>query len=103
VCPENRTLVRPVDATLERPVLEEKVDPKIPQGHAAGGQGGRGPAAVVGEDGCVREVQLMNRVDPALDLAVALAVAQWKYRPATLSGRPVAVYLYVTVTFRLNG
>jgi len=29
-------------------------------------------------------------------------VQQWKYKPATLNGRSVRVYLTVTVTFRLN-
>jgi hypothetical protein len=30
------------------------------------------------------------------------AVAQWRYEPATLSGRPVAVYLTVVVDFALT-
>jgi outer membrane biosynthesis protein TonB len=30
------------------------------------------------------------------------AISRWQYQPATLDGRPVRVYLTVTVTFRLN-
>jgi outer membrane biosynthesis protein TonB len=29
-------------------------------------------------------------------------VRKWRYRPAQLNGRPVAVYLTVTVKFQLN-
>jgi len=30
------------------------------------------------------------------------AVRQWKFKPATLNGRPVAVYFNLTVTFQLQ-
>ncbi len=47
-------------------------------------------------------MEVLKSADPALDLEAARAVTQWKYRPAMLDGRPVRVYLTVTVTFRLN-
>jgi hypothetical protein len=30
------------------------------------------------------------------------AIARWRYRPATLNGRAVSVYLTVTVTYNLH-
>ncbi len=30
------------------------------------------------------------------------AIQQWKFRPATLNGEPVAVYYNLTVNFRLE-
>lgn len=30
------------------------------------------------------------------------AVQQWKYQPATLNGKPVAVYFNLTVNFQLQ-
>ena len=58
--------------------------------------------AIISTEGCVQDVQVLESADPALDLEAARAVTQWKYRPALLGGRPVRVYLTVTVTFRLN-
>jgi len=31
------------------------------------------------------------------------AIRSWRYEPATLSGRPVSVYLEVRVSFQLHG
>ena len=102
VCPEDRFAVRRVDATVEAPIIVERVEPVYrPSFRRGGKQGVVILEATIGEDGCVREIRLKKRVDPALDLEAARAVTQWKYRPAKYQGRPVAVYLTVTVTFRL--
>jgi outer membrane biosynthesis protein TonB len=34
--------------------------------------------------------------------AATAAIQKWKYKPATLNGRPVSVYLTVTVNFTLQ-
>ena len=43
-----------------------------------------------------------DKLQEAIDASAVRAVQQWKYKPATLNGRAVRVYLTVTVTFRLN-
>jgi outer membrane biosynthesis protein TonB len=44
----------------------------------------------------------LKGVDPRLDIEAVLAVSQWRYRPATADGKPVRVFLTVTVTFTLK-
>lgn len=54
-------------------------------------------------DGTVGEVQVLRGPDQrwGFDLAAIEAVKQWRYHPALLSGRPVAVYAQVMVEFSL--
>lgn len=58
--------------------------------------------AVISAAGAVEEVRVLRSANPLLDGAAADAVAQWRYRPATLNGRTVRVYLTVTVSFKLH-
>jgi protein TonB len=58
--------------------------------------------AIITADGNVEDVRVLKSVNPLLDASAVRAVGQWKYKPATLNGRAVRVYLTVTVTFRLN-
>jgi hypothetical protein len=58
--------------------------------------------AVVERDGSVRDVRTLRRgvlapPCPPLENAYRRAIAQWRYRPATLHDKPVAVYLTVVV------
>ncbi len=46
---------------------------------------------------------MVGSAGPILDASAAAAVRRWKYRPATLRGRAVAVRLTVMVRFGLNG
>ena len=39
---------------------------------------------------------------PLLNEEALKAVRQWRYRPALFRGKPVRVYVTVSVTFRLN-
>ena len=48
--------------------------------------------------GSVEDVRVLKSVNPLLDASAVRAVGQWRYRPATLNGRAVRVYLTVTVT-----
>ncbi len=57
--------------------------------------------AVIGTDGDVEELRVLRSI-PMLDKPAADAVCCWKYRPATLDGRPVAVYFTVLVEFSLH-
>ena len=47
-------------------------------------------------------MKVLKSVNPLLDASAVRAVQQWRYRPATLNGRAVRVYLTVTVTFNLH-
>ena len=57
--------------------------------------------AVIGRDGSVREVEILDG-PPLLALAARDAVTQWRYQPTLLNGRPVEVETHITVHFRLQ-
>jgi protein TonB len=57
--------------------------------------------ALIDETGRVTAMKIVS--GPALLHQAAMeAVRQWKYRPATLDGKPVPMHLTVTVQFRLQ-
>jgi TonB family protein len=56
---------------------------------------------VIGEDGTVRNVAVLESFDHDLDAKAIEAVKQWKFDPATKKGIPVAVELMVKVDFHL--
>jgi protein TonB len=57
--------------------------------------------AIVGTDGMIRDLQLLDG-HIVLARAALEAVAQWRYRPTILNGEPVEVDTYITVVFRLG-
>ncbi len=54
--------------------------------------------AVIGKDGMVSEIKVLNG-HPLLQQAAIDAVSQWKYKPTLLNGEPVEVVTTVTVNF----
>ena len=58
--------------------------------------------AVITPSGCVRDLRVIKSSTPTLDVYGIDAISRWRYRPASLDGRPVAVYLTVTVTYTLK-
>jgi protein TonB len=58
-------------------------------------------SATIAADGRVVDVAVESSASPLLEHAAVEAVARWRYRPAAVGSRPVAVILRVTLTFRL--
>ena len=58
--------------------------------------------ALIDESGDVAEVWVLKPLPLGLDLAAIEAICSWKYKPATLDGRPVPVYFNLTTTFSLE-
>jgi TonB family protein len=58
--------------------------------------------AVIGEDGLVKNLELV-RGHPLLVDAAKDALLQWKYRPTLLNGNPVSVMTDVVINFTLQG
>ena len=46
--------------------------------------------AVIGEDGRIRQLQLMKGLGHGIDESVIATVQQWTYHPATRDGKPIA-------------
>ncbi|HEY1801646.1 MAG TPA: energy transducer TonB [Terriglobales bacterium] len=58
-------------------------------------------AMIVGADGKPKNLQVQRSAGMGLDEKAIAAVNQWRFQPATLDGRPVAVRISVEVSFRL--
>jgi protein TonB len=92
-----------VGGDVKAPVLTSRIDPAYPEAaRKARMEGVVILEAIITGEGNVEDVRVLKSVNPLLDASAVRAVQQWKYKPATLNGRSVRVYLTVTVTFRLN-
>jgi TonB family protein len=57
---------------------------------------------VIDEQGGVTETRVLKGLPMGLDQKAVEAVKTWKFKPATLDGRPVPVYYTVTMNFQLT-
>lgn len=58
-------------------------------------------SATIAADGRVIDVVVERSANPLLERSAVETVSRWRYRPARIGERPVAVILRVTLTFRL--
>lgn len=85
------------------PRLLQKVKPQFPERLRVERGGGRVILqAVIDPQGNVRDVDVLQATHRDCEEAAVEAVCCWKYAPATLEGRPVAVYLTVVVEFSIQ-
>jgi len=97
--------VRRVDQKdVTAPVLVQRVEPVYPEIARRGRAEGKVVVeAVIDDRGVVQEPRVVQSTTiPLLNEEALKAVRQWRYRPALYRGKPVRVYVTVTVTFRLN-
>jgi TonB family protein len=70
---------------------------------AAGVEGSVLLLAVVGKDGKLSSLQVMNsQVDPDLAKSAVEAVSQWEYQPTLLNGNPVEIVTDIEVNYKLS-
>jgi protein TonB len=85
------------------PVLRTKVQPVYPEiARKARVQGTVIVEAIIDRQGNVTDARILRGLPMGVSEAAVAAIQKWKYTPATLNGRPVSVYLTVTVTFTLQ-
>jgi protein TonB len=58
--------------------------------------------AIIDRDGGVTNVKVLKGLPMGLEEAAVDAIKQWKFKPATLNGKPVTVYYNLTVNFKLQ-
>jgi TonB family protein len=58
--------------------------------------------AIIDKQGNVTNVKILKSLPMGLAEAAADAIKKWKFKPATLNGKPVAVYYNLTVNFTLQ-
>jgi protein TonB len=106
------TATRPAAATpavtlltdvLTAPVRTRLVRPEYPAiARAAELEGDVVLGAIVGPDGKVSRVEVVQSVHPVLDEAARKAVLQYEYAPARRNGIPEAATIRIAVSFRLH-
>jgi TonB family protein len=57
---------------------------------------------LIDEQGNVTDIKVLQGLPKGLDQAAVEAVKTWKFKPATLEGRPVAVYYTLTVSYTID-
>ena len=88
---------------VEDPVLLHRVEPVYPKLALVGRiQGTLVLRALITSKGDVQNITILQGSHPFLNQAAAEAVGRWKYKPATIHGKPIAVYFHVTVLFKLR-
>ncbi|HWF91139.1 MAG TPA: energy transducer TonB [Terriglobales bacterium] len=86
---------------LMAPEIEHQVDPAYPTDLMRHNVHGTVVlSAIVGRDGSVSDVQVVESVDDRLDEYARQALSKWHFRPATKNGNPVALTMIVRVPFR---
>jgi protein TonB len=89
-----------VNGDMVRPLLLVKVEPSYPLAARRAGLSGRVTvSAVIGLEGGVESAEVLASSNPLFDQAALDAVRKWRYRPATMNGRPVRVFFTVVVDF----
>jgi periplasmic protein TonB len=92
-----------VTGNMVAPVLLEKIEPGYPDAARVARLPGKVVLqAIIGTDGRVESVEVVSSTNSLFDAAAADAVRKWRYRPASMGGRPVKVYFSVAVTFVLR-
>jgi periplasmic protein TonB len=89
---------------MQAPELLKRVEPEYPEIARKARMGGMVILeAILTGNGDVEDVRVLKSAgNSMLDESAVRAVRQWKYKPALLNGKPVKVYLTVTVMFKLN-
>jgi TonB family protein len=54
---------------------------------------------IVDRTGSVRDVRVVQSLEPSLDSAARTAFTQWEFRPATRGGEPIAIVISVQMAF----
>lgn len=100
--PENDAPIQ-VGGAVMKPVVIVRTEPRYTElARRAHAEGVVILQAVIDERGYVTDVKLLRGQPMGLDQAAMDAVKTWRFKPATLHGRPVKVYFNLTVNFTLQ-
>lgn len=92
-----------VGGAVKKPEILVKTQPRYTElARRAKVQGSVMLKAVIDERGIVTDLQVLKPLPMGLDQSAIDAVSKWRFKPATLHGRPVKVYFNLTVNFTLQ-
>jgi TonB family protein len=96
------TVYKPGDG-VTLPVLVKQVHPQYTQeAMRARIEGVVKLECVVLGDGTVDDVRVVQALDPGLDEEAIKAALQWRFKPGTKDGQPVAVQISLEMSFKLR-
>ncbi|MFC1849098.1 energy transducer TonB [candidate division CSSED10-310 bacterium] len=82
------------------PREKERVDPIYPRtAYDLKKEGFIILSVIITAEGTVTNIAVLHSAGPQLDAAAIKAVEKWEYYPATLEGKPVAVYYNISFNF----
>ena len=91
-----------IGGDVTNPTLLTRVDPEYPDAaREAKVEGTVVISAVIDVDGKPKNLKVVHPLGFGLEEKALLAVAQWRFRPSTKSGKPVAVSVNISVKFVL--
>jgi len=93
----------PEGRELTAPQIVFRIQPQYTE--AARKQGIEGKVvleSIIDEEGCVRDVNILQSLDPGLDEVARTVLQKWIFKPATFQGKPVKVYYSLTINFALD-
>jgi periplasmic protein TonB len=100
--PDDQT-PRPITVGMTLPEIVHQVKPRYPElARRTGTQGTVIVEAVIDEQGRVTNVRVLSGQPMGLDKAAIEAIQQWRFKPATLAGKPVKVYYTLTANFTIR-
>ena len=100
--------VKPVDvecSSIEAPRLQHRVEPRYPEDvRRQGLEGAVIVHGIIGTDGIVSDITVLQSPSEVLGDLVVEAVRRWRYTPAYCNdlAKPIRVHLTVTSAFRVN-
>jgi TonB family protein len=97
--------VHPIGNGVSAPQLVYRTAPQYtPEAMRAKIQGVAVLSGIVGADGTLRDIRVARSLDGTfgLDQQAIACVRQWRFRPGTRQGQPVAVYVTFEVAFNLR-
>jgi len=96
-------VARTCDPDVQLPTLTRDVKPQYTaEAMRAKVRGTVLVQGIVDLNGAVRDVRVMQSLEPSLDDAARRAFAQWEFRPATRQGEPVAMAVSVKMAFTMR-
>jgi TonB family protein len=91
----------PLDGSIVAPLPLRKVDPEYPPDLIQEGVHGEVVLyAVIGHDGTVSRIRVVQSLDPVLDRNAEAAFAKWKFQPALADNQPIDLEVLVHIPFR---
>lgn len=96
-------VARTCDPDMRMPILTRDIKPQYTaDAMRAKIHGSVFLRGIVDRDGTVRDVHVVQALEPSLDAAARDAVAQWQFRPAMRGNEPVAIAISVQMAFTLK-